>query len=110
MVTNKPEAKAMTKQCWNPCECICENRKCLKIIVDTSVITCGEVVHVMGIVLTKMTDILATNVSTNFGSKKIRYKLDCYNLHIVFLVIILPLIVIIICYLFAKKLVKTERH
>ena len=69
---------------------------------DISVITCYEFIHVMDIVSTKVTNTIATNVSIHSDSKKVRYKLDCYIVHTVLLVIILLLIVFIICYLYAK--------
>ena len=51
--------------CLNPSMSICENYKYLKSIADTSVITCDEIISVMDIVSTKMTDTMATNVSIN---------------------------------------------
>ena len=50
---------------WNPSTCICENSKYLKIIADTSVIACDEIISVMDIVSTKMTNTIATNVTKN---------------------------------------------
>ena len=47
-----------------------------------------------------MTNTIVTNVSINSDDKKVRYKIDCYVLHI--LVIILLLIITIICYNYAK--------
>ena len=52
----------------------------------------------MDIVSTKMTNTLAMNVSINFYDKKVTYKIHCYILYTVFLVIILQLIITIICY------------
>ena len=49
-----------------------------------------------------MTNVTATNGSKNSDDKKVRYKLDCYILHTVLLVIILLLIITIICYHCAK--------
>ena len=43
-------------------------------------------------------DIVITNASINSDCKKVRYKMDCYILHTVLLVIILPFIIAIICY------------
>ena len=58
----------------------------------------------MEIVSAKMTNTIATNVtstaSINCHSKKVR---DWYILHAVLLVIILLLVVIIICYYYAKQ-------
>ena len=48
------------------------------------------------------TNIIATNVSINFQTNKVRYKIDCYILHTVSLVIVLPLIIAIICYHYVK--------
>ena len=36
-----------------------------------------------------MTSTIAANVSTNSNGKKVRYKMDCFILHTVLLVIIL---------------------
>ena len=80
---------------WNPSTCICENSKYLKSIADTSVIECDEIISVMDIVSTKMTNTVATNVTKNCHSKKVR---DGYILHTVLLVIILLLIITITCY------------
>ena len=49
-----------------------------------------------------MTNTIATNLSINFNSKKAKYEIDFYILHIVLLVIILLLIATIICYHYAK--------
>ena len=53
----------------------------------------------MDIVSTKMTNTIAINVTKNCHSKKVR---ACYILHIVLLGIVLVLIIIIICYHYAK--------
>ena len=138
MLTNKNEAKPMTKhiscdckykfnstacnssqkwnercQCkcknynkckkdysWNPSTCICENSKYLKIIADTSVIECDEIISVTDIVSTKKRDTIATNVSIYCNSRKIR---GCFILDTVLLAIILLLIITIICYYYAKQ-------
>ena len=63
-----------------------------------------------------MTNTIATNatstMSINCHNKKVRYKIDCYILHTVLLVIILLLIITIICYPFAKhrEQNKTKRY
>ena len=44
--------------------------KYLKSIADTSVITCNEIIFVMDIVSTKMTNTIATNVLINSNDKK----------------------------------------
>ena len=83
--------------------CICENSKYLKSVADTSVIACDEIIDVMDIVSTKMTNyIAASTASINSDIKNVRYKIDCYILHTVVLVIILLLIDTIICYYYAK--------
>ena len=71
------------------CQCECKNYNCrkgdscnpskyLKVIDDTSVIQCDEITTVMDIVLTKMTNTIAPNVtstaSINCHSKKAK---DC---------------------------------
>ena len=82
---------------WNPSTCICENSKYLKSIADTSVTACNEIISVMNIVSTKMTNTIATNISINCHNEKVRYKIDCYILHTLLLAIILVLIITIIC-------------
>ena len=84
-----------------PSTCICENSKYLKIITNDSVIACDEIISVMDIASTKMTNTIATNVSINSDGRKVRYEIDCYILHSL-LVIILLLIITIICYHYAK--------
>ena len=44
-------------------------------------ITCDEIISVMDIVSTKMTNTIETNVSMNSDDKRVRYKIDCYILH-----------------------------
>ena len=56
----------------------------------------------MDMASTKKTNTIATNVKKIVRVKKVRYKIDCYILHTVFLVIILLLIITIICYCYAK--------
>ena len=55
---------------WNPRICICENSKYLKSIAYSSVITCDEIISVMDIVSTRMTNNIATNVPINYDDKK----------------------------------------
>ena len=67
-------------------------------------VKCDEIVTVMGIISTKKTNTMATNVtstaSINCHSKKVR---DCYIFHTVLLVIILLLIITIMCYHYTKQ-------
>ena len=72
---------------WNSSKCICENSKYLKSISDTSVIACNEIISVMDITSTKMTNTIATNVTKNCHSKKIIYKFDCHILQTLILII-----------------------
>ena len=84
------------KDCsWNTSTCICEKSKYLKSIADASVIACDEIISVMDIVSTNMTNTIATNMTKNCHSKKEKYKFDCYILHTVLLAIILLLNTII---------------
>ena len=91
---------------WNPSTCICENGKNLKRIADTSLIACDEVIYAMDIVSTNVTSIISANVTItmlkNSDDKKVRYKIDCYILHTVLLVIMLLFIITTICYHYAK--------
>ena len=76
---------------WNPSTCICENAKYLKSSVDDSKIAFDEIIYFMDIVSTNVTSIMSTNVTstmlTNFCNKKLGYKMNCYILHTVLLVI-----------------------
>ena len=78
----KSIALAKKDYSWKPSTCICENSKHLKQ-VDDSVITCDEIIYVMDIISTNITNGISTNmtntISTNFDSKKVRYKMDCYS-------------------------------
>ena len=61
--------------------CICENSKYLKSIADTSVIVWDEIMSVLDIVSTKMTNNIATNVLINSDDKKVRYKIHLFFAH-----------------------------
>ena len=89
---------------WNPSTCICEKRKYLKVLLIhlIQVTAFDEITSVMDIVSTKKTNTIATNVSINCHTEKVRYKIDCYILHAVLLAIIILLIITIICYYYAK--------
>ena len=54
----------------NPRICIYENSKYLKSIAYSSVFKCDEIISVMDIVSTRMTNNIATNVPTNYDDKK----------------------------------------
>ena len=56
----------------------------------------------MDIASIKITNTIATNVTKNCHSKKVRYKFDCSILHRVLLAIILLLIITSVCYCYAK--------
>ena len=62
----------------------------------------------MDIVLIKMANTIATNMLIIFNNKKVRYKIDCCILHTFLLVVKLLLIMIIICYDYAKHRSKQE--
>ena len=47
-------------------------------------IACDEIISVMDIVSTKMTNTVATNMSISSNGKKVRYEIDCHILHTVF--------------------------
>ena len=74
----------------------------MKSVADNSVIAYDEIISVMDIISTKMTNTLATNVLINRHNKKVRYEIDCYILQTVLLVIILVSTVIIICDHYAR--------
>ena len=53
--------------------CICENNKYLKSIADTSLIACDKIISVI-----EMSNTIATNVTKDCHSKKVKH---CYILH-----------------------------
>ena len=55
--------KCKNNYSWNPSTCI-SNSKYLKSIADTSVIECDDVILVIDIASTKMTNTIATNVTS----------------------------------------------
>ena len=65
-----------------------------------------EIITVMDIVLTKMTNAITANDTINASitchSEKVRCKIDCQSLHTILLEIILILIITIICYHYEK--------
>ena len=67
---------------------------------------CDEIINTADSVSTTVT----STVTTNFCNKKVRYKMDCYILHTVLLVIILLFMVTIICYHYAKPRSKRKKH
>ena len=67
--------------------------------VTVSNITEDEIVNASDTVSTNVTSIL----TANFHNNKVRYKMDCFNLHIVLLAIILLFITVIICCHYAKN-------
>ena len=71
--TCKSYCKCKKHYSWNPSTRICENSKYLKIIADTSVIKCDEIISIMDIVSTKMTNTIAIIVTKNCQNKKVRY-------------------------------------
>ena len=84
---------------------ICENRKYLKIIADTLMTKCDEIISVMDIASTNKTNTIARNEKKYYHSKKVRYKFDCYVLHAVLLVIML-----LFNYYYLLLLCKTKTH
>ena len=84
-----------------------------KIIADNSKIVCDEIMYVMGIVSTYMTNTIAanatSNVSINSHNKRVRHKMECFILNTGLLVIILLLIITFICCHYAKNRSKLKK-
>ena len=119
MITNKDEAKAMTKHISYVCKYRFKSTTCnssqkpnnktcnvnVKIIMNAnnSVTECDEVIIVMNNISTIRTNTMTTNVRStapmNCHSKKVR---DCYILRTVLLEILLLLIITVICYHYVK--------
>ena len=101
--------------------CNCENGRHLEIIVDTSVTVCDENVNatdsisinVANIIPRNMANAISRNVTSNRSNnsdhKKVRYKMDCYILHTVLLVIILSFTIAIVWYHYAKHRSKQKQ-
>ena len=86
---------------WIPSRCICENSKYSKTIVDNSKIATDEIIYIM--------DIVPTNMTVNSHDQKVRYKMDCYILHTILLVIILLFTIAIICYHYVKDMSELKK-
>ena len=71
------EKKKKRYYSWNAKTCICENSKNLKHIVDYSVIPFDEIMYVMDVALTNITNTISTNMTntttTYSDGKKVRY-------------------------------------
>ena len=52
---------------------------------------------------------VTSSVSVNFQNKKVRYKMNCYILHMILLVVILLFLIVIISYDYAKDRPKQKR-
>ena len=61
-------------------------------------ITSDEIINTADNLSINVSAIIMRTVSTNFQNKKGRYKMDCYILHTVLLLIILLFIIAIVCY------------
>ena len=94
---------------WNPSTCIGENRRHLKHIVDNIGIAWNEIMYVIDIVSSNMTNAISTNAWTNYDGKKVRYETSCYIFHTVLLVITLLFIFSIICYQYATHRSKLKK-
>ena len=96
---------------WSPATCSCENSKYLASTIDNSVITCDEIIIAAGSAPTNVPTIVMSTVSTNVTrtasinvhNKKVRYKMNCYILYMVLLVVILLFIITVIGYHYAKN-------
>ena len=69
-------ASAKKDYSWNLSTYICENSKYLKSIADTLVIACDEIIPVMDIISTSVTNTIGTTVSIYSDDKKVRFKVD----------------------------------
>ena len=90
----------------DPATCRCKNGEYLASSIDDSVMMCDEIVNAEDNISTNVPTYVMSTVSTNSYNKKVRYKMGCYILHTVLLVIILLFIITIICYRYAKHRLK----
>ena len=63
---------------------------------------CKEIINAIDSLSTNVSTNVTSTASINFYNKKVRCKMDRYILHTVLLVVILPFIIAIICYHYAK--------
>ena len=70
---------------------------------------CDGIAYVLDVVFTKTTNTIATNVSVNCHIKNKTYKIGCFILRTVLLVMILLLIITNICYHFTNQSLKLEK-
>ena len=79
---------------WNNGTCICENKSNSKSIADDQVIVYDEIACVTYNVSTNVANVISTNVTSTVSidsyEKKVRYKMDCYILHVLLLAPMLP--------------------
>ena len=61
-------------------------------------ITSDEIINTADNLSINVSAIIMRTVSTNFQNKKRRYKMGCYILHTVLLLIILLFIIAVVCY------------
>ena len=91
-----------------------QKNRYLKSIVDNSVIVYNEIVSIMDIVsknvISSVQANVTSNVSMNSDNKKIRYKMNCYNLQMFMLVVILLFLITIICYHYTKHWSKLKKY
>ena len=76
-----------------------ESCRYLKIIVDGPVFACEKTINVTDSLIT---DNVTSTLPIHFDDKKVRYKMGCYILHIILLLIKLLFAIIIICYNYLK--------
>ena len=69
---------------------------------------CDEIINAAACVSKNESVNVMSTVSTNFH-KKVKYKMDCYMLHSVLLVIILLFTITIICNYYAKRRSKPKK-
>ena len=73
-------------------------------------ITCDAIVNAEDSVLTNGSAYVMSTVSTYFHNNKERYRMDCYILYTVILMIILLFIIAITCLHYAKHRSKQKKH
>ena len=81
-------------------------------IFSNSVILCNEIISATDKVSANVTNFISTNVintvSINSDDEKVRYEMNCYNLHMLLLVTILLFRIIIIFNHYAKHRLKQK--
>ena len=78
--------------------CSCENGEYLANCIDDFALMCDSIVNAADSITTNGSVKVMNSIPTNFRNKKVRFKMDCWILSTVLLLVILLFLITIICY------------